>query len=300
MVRGRPNGGIVAPMQMASIRDLEISAHQRVRVREYEGAGTPIVFLHGLLDSSEGWHEVASRSQRLCYAIDLPGFGGSTCPPYERVASYARDVARAVDALGLDRFVLVGHSFGGAVATALAEQRPDQVASLLLIAPARYGRIALAELASTPVIRPLIQAGLPLTLTTPVAMTAVYSLWVANGRRPDHALVDRCRKDAFRVVGGARQALRTIVRCGIDKRAFFRRPVQYDGPVFALWGDRDRLVPVRHADRVWTTFPHADVQVWEGMGHHPQRERIRPFCALVERTCMLGEREVVSDLTVAA
>jgi pimeloyl-ACP methyl ester carboxylesterase len=272
-------------MRLATVSDVELPAKRRVRVREYPGSGTPVVLLHGLLDSSEGWHEVASRSERPCYAIDLPGFGGSTCPPYERIASYARDVGQTLDRLGLDRYVLVGHSFGGAVASALVEQRPDDVAALVLIAPAGYGRIALAELAATPGIRQLVQAGLPLTLTNPVAMTAIYGLWVANGRRPDRALMDRCRKDAFRVVGGARQALRTIVRCGIDKRAFFRRRVEYDGPVVALWGDRDRLVPVRHSDRVMTTFPQADVQVWEGMGHHPQRERIGPFCALLERAC---------------
>ena len=258
-------------------------------MREYPGSGTPVVLLHGLLDSSHGWHEVASRSERPCYAFDLPGFGGSTCPPYERIASYARDVGQALELLGLERYVLVGHSFGGAVATATCEQRPDEVASLVLIAPAGYGRIALAELAAAPGIRQLVQAGLPLALTNPVAMTAIYGLWVANGRRPDQALMERCRRDAFRVVGGARQAIRTIVRCGIDKRAFFRRRVDYSGPVVVLWGDRDRLVPVRHADRVHTTFPQADVQVWEGMGHHPQRERIRPFCALVERACRAAE-----------
>jgi pimeloyl-ACP methyl ester carboxylesterase len=287
----RPPEPAMSTLRLATVLDLHIAAKRRIRVREYAGTGTPVVFLHGLLDSSEGWHQVASRSERPCYCIDLPGFGGSTCPPYERIGSYARDVGQAVDELGLDRFVLVGHSFGGAVATALTEQRPHQVASLLLIAPAGYGRIRLAELASVPGVRHLIQAGLPLTLSNPMVMSAIYSLWVANGRRPDHALMDRCRKDAFRVVGGARQALRTIVRCGIDKRAFFRRPVGYDGPVAALWGDRDRLVPVRHADRVHTTFPQADVQVWEGMGHHPARERIRPFCALVERTARAGERE---------
>jgi pimeloyl-ACP methyl ester carboxylesterase len=276
-------------MRLATVTDLELPAKRRIRVREYPGSGTPVVLLHGLLDSSEGWHEVASRSGRPCYSIDLPGFGGSSCPPYERVGSYARDVARALDQLGLDRFVLVGHSFGGAVATALAEQRPHAVAALILIAPAGYGRIALAELAATPGIRHLVQAGMPLALTNPVAMTAIYGLWVANGRRPDKALVDRCRKDAFRVVGGARQALRTIVRCGIDKRAFFRRRVDYDGPVVALWGDRDRLVPVRHSDRVLTTFPQADVQVWDGMGHHPQHERIRPFCALLERAARTAD-----------
>src|SRR5215212_9575588 len=140
-------------MRPTTVRDVQIPAHRRIRVREYPGSGTPVVLLHGLLDTSEGWHDVASRSERSCYSIDLPGFGGSTCPPYERIASYARDVGLAIDGLGLERFVLVGHSFGGAVASALTEQRRHQVASLLLIAPAGYGRIRLAELASIPGIR---------------------------------------------------------------------------------------------------------------------------------------------------
>src|SRR4051812_23251745 len=191
-------------MRLATVTDVQLPSKRSVRVREYPGSGTPVVLLHGLLDSSEGWHEVAGRSERHCYALDLPGFGESTCPPYERIASYARDVGQALDVLGLERYVLIGHSFGGAVGTALCEQRPDQVAALALVAPVGYGRIGLAELAARPGIRHAIQAGLPLTLTNPVAMTAIYTLWVANGRRPDLALVDRCRKDAFRVVGGAR------------------------------------------------------------------------------------------------
>src|SRR3954466_8496633 len=169
-------------MRLATVTDVQLPSERSVRVREYPGSGTPVVLLHGLLDSSEGWHEVARRSERPCYAIDLPGFGGSTCPPSGRIASYARDVGRALDGLGLERYVLVGHSFGGAVATALVEQRPDDVAALVLIAPAGYGRIALAELVAQPGLRHLIQAGLPLTLTNPVAMTAIYSLWVANGQ----------------------------------------------------------------------------------------------------------------------
>jgi pimeloyl-ACP methyl ester carboxylesterase len=245
--------------------------------------------LHGLLDSSEGWHEMATCSKRHIFAIDLPGFGGSTCPRYERIASYARDVGRALDELGLERYVLVGHSFGGAVATALTEQRPDQVSSLLLVAPAGYGRIGLAEFAARPVVSAAFQAGLPLALVNPLTMSAIYSFWVANGIRPDNSLIGRCRRQAFKVVPGARQAVRTIVRCGIDERAFFRREIAYEGPVTALFGTRDRLVPVRHAQRILRPFPDADVQVWDGLGHHPQRERIRPFTALLDRVCRLGE-----------
>src|SRR5689334_4182608 len=122
-------------MRLADVSDIEIGSSRRIRVREYPGNGTPVVLLHGLLDSSEGWHEIATRSQRYCITVDLPGFGGSTCPPYERIGMYARDVAVAINRLGIERYVLVGHSFGGAVAAALAEQRPDDVAALCLIAP---------------------------------------------------------------------------------------------------------------------------------------------------------------------
>src|SRR4051794_33672842 len=137
-------------MRPATVFDIQIPAKRSIRVREYAGSGTAVVFLHGLLDSSEGWHQVASRSQRTCFCVDLPGFGGSTCPPYERIGSYARDVGHAIDELGLDRFVLVGHSFGGAVATALTEQRAHHVAPLLRNPPARYGRIHLPALGSIP------------------------------------------------------------------------------------------------------------------------------------------------------
>src|ERR671911_958149 len=149
-------------MRVAAVHDVELAPKRRIRAREYDGDGTPVVYLHGLLDSSDGWHEVASRSTRPAFALDLPGFGGSTCPRYERIASYARDVGRALDGLGLDRFTLVGHSFGGAVATALTEQRPDQVASLALLAPAGFGRIAIAELAANRLVTHAFQATLPL------------------------------------------------------------------------------------------------------------------------------------------
>ena len=276
-------------MRLTAVHDVELGPKCRIRAREYGGDGTPVVYLHGLLDSSDGWHEVATRSDRPSFAIDLPGFGGSTCPRYERIASYARDVGRALDELGVERFTLVGHSFGGAVATALTEQRPDQIAALALVAPAGFGRIALAELAARPLVSHAFQATLPLALVNPLAMGAIYSFWVANGLRADDDLISRCRRQAFKVVPGARQAVRTIVRCGIDESAFFRREIAYDGTVVGLWGTRDRLVPVRHAQRMLRPFPHADVQIWEGMGHHPQRERPGQFCALIDRVCRAAD-----------
>src|ERR1035438_6043078 len=68
----------------------------------------------------------------------------------------------------------------------------------------------------------------------------------------------------------------------LEKHLFYRRQVDYHGPVLALWGDRDRLVPLAHHDGVMTAFPQAQVSVWEKMGHHPQRERPSELARLLQ------------------
>ena len=53
----------------------------------------------------------------------------------------------------------------------------------------------------------------------------------------------------------------------------------------ALWGDRDRLVPLAHRNGVMTAFPQAQVSVWKNMGHHPQRERPSELARFIEAAC---------------
>ena len=64
-----------------------------------------------------------------------------------------------------------------------------------------------------------------------------------------------------------------------------RRRLDYHGPVLALWGDRDRLVPLAHRDGVMTAFPQAQLSVWKKMGHHPQRERPSELAQFIEAAC---------------
>ena len=59
-------------------------------------------------------------------------------------------------------------------------------------------------------------------------------------------------------------------------------PLAFAGPVAALWGARDALVPPAHAERLAAAAPGAHVELWEGMGHHPQRERPRSLARFVE------------------
>lgn len=252
--------------------DVSLPDGRRLCVRRSPGRGRPVVLLHGLLDDSTGWDRVMHRLARPCIAVDLPGFGGSSLPTRPRIVDYAADVAAGLQELGAVHATLVGHSLGGAVAVAVAERSPE-VDGLVLLAPAGFGRIPLAELASRSVVAPLVQAALPLGLANPLVVTAAYSTLVAHRRLPPGELVSRLRRTALRGGRGARMAIEAVAHAGRGHGGFHERPVAFEGPVAVLWGSRDALVPVAHVDAVLRALPQATAEVWEEMGHHPQRER---------------------------
>lgn len=97
----------------------------------------PVVFLHSLAGNSAQWSPQLEhlRRSRRTLALDLPGHGKSPTPESFRIPALASTVSGALDEWGIDRFVLVGHSAGAAVAIALAARRPDRVAGLLLLDP---------------------------------------------------------------------------------------------------------------------------------------------------------------------
>lgn len=111
--------------------------------------GEPVVFLHGLTDTSRSFAPVIERLATLrpdlrLIAIDQRGHGASSMPrdpackaAPERcfsIEDFARDVVATLDALEIDRAHLVGHSMGGLVAQEVALSRPDRIASVTLVA----------------------------------------------------------------------------------------------------------------------------------------------------------------------
>ena len=95
----------------------------------------------------------------------------------------------------------------------------------------------------------LAQLALPMALVNPLTVTAAYTTFVAHGRLPSRDLMARLRKRAFRCGPGVRDATIAIAAAGHSLRGFAHRPVDFDGPVAAVWGARDALVPLHHAQR---------------------------------------------------
>jgi pimeloyl-ACP methyl ester carboxylesterase len=280
-VRGRGAG--CSKPRIAIVDVLRLGDGRRLAVRRWRGVGLPVVLVHGLLDSSEGWSDVCAALNQPCIAFDVPGFGSSDGPEHASIEGYARDLEEALGLLGVGRFVLAGHSLGGAIATALAEALPDRVAALVLLAPTGFGRILLAEAVSLPGARSFTRALLPFALASRVAVSAAYVAVVSNGVPPAPGVVDRVVGRGARLAPGVRDATRAVADAGRSERAFHRRHVAYSGPVLAVWGDRDRLVPASHRHGVRHALPQAELRLWGGMGHHVQRERHDDLVALINR-----------------
>jgi pimeloyl-ACP methyl ester carboxylesterase len=269
-------------MRAWDIRDVTLPDGRRLRLRCWPGRGRPLVLLHGLFDDAEGWDALARDTHRPCYAVDVPGFGASDGPTRPRISAYAEDVVDGLQALGVDDCTVVGHSLGGAIAVAVAE-RSRAVRGLALLAPVGFGPIPIADWVSLPGVIDVTQLALPIALVNPLTVTAAYATFVAHGRLPSRDLMARLRKRAFRCGPGVRDATIAIAAAGHSVRGFAHRPVDFDGPVAAVWGARDALVPLSHASVLRHALPQAHVEVWERMGHHPQRERPVALARFIER-----------------
>lgn len=106
---------------------------------EVEGSGSPLVLLHGLADTLEGWRDAgwvgALRNRHRLVLIDARGHGGSDRPRRPEAyaaAAYVRDVVAVLDALGIARAHVAGYSLGGVVAFALAHLAPARLRSLVV------------------------------------------------------------------------------------------------------------------------------------------------------------------------
>lgn len=115
------------------------------------GTGDPLLLLHGDPATHTLWRPLVAELERehALFAPDLPGFGRSPFPSSAGfgLEKMARLVLEMASLRGIERFDLIGHSLGGAIAATIAALRPDRIRSLVLITPLGlnvppFGRIA--------------------------------------------------------------------------------------------------------------------------------------------------------------
>lgn len=241
-----------------------------------EGAGLktspiPVVLVHGIAGSALLWQANLSAigARHKVFAVDLPGHGRSG-KPGERydIDFFTRSLLGFLDACGLERVVLAGHSLGGHVCLKLALERPERVAKLVLIDSGGFG--------------PEIALGFLQPLLAGVTREATETM--LRGLFADPAMVNRSMVDAsFEALSrpGAWEAVRSAVESaaprGIQVESLAERLPELRVPVLIAWGGRDAVIPPARGMEAHSRLPGAELWIAENAGHCPQIEAASDF-----------------------
>ncbi len=254
------------------IRTPDLSIHYR----QAGDGDQAIIFLHGNYASSRWWLPQLKRIPECihAYAPDLRGCGGRDGKTeFHRsldglsVNDLVSDLDQFIDALRIKRPILVGHSFGGVIATDYALSHPDDVRGLVLVATAPPDGIPLAAFAES------------------------YAFWIKFATRT-------WMRHAFRRAGlsDSEGLLEDLIDDSLSSE-----PGQYSAftmslahwnvessltqlklPTLLVWGRGDLVVPARVGRRYLEVLPNAKMVVIPGAGHSPMIERADKFASILK------------------
>lgn len=239
--------------------------------RNADAAAQPIVLVHGFAADAAGWAPLERRLGKGAPVsrIELPGHGRTGAVKIAGFADLLAHVRERFDGLELTGAHIVGHSLGGALAIALADQRPGAVAALTLIAPAGLGaEIDGAVLAG--IARASRAESLASWLKRLVADDDLISwnyVQAAALSRSDPALREAQQQMVDALFPDGVQAF--------DVRDALRR---LDCKTRIIWGRRDAIIPWRHA---LEAPGRVSLNLFEDIGHLPHVEAPEAIAALM-------------------
>ncbi|MGF1597132.1 MAG: alpha/beta fold hydrolase [Acidimicrobiales bacterium] len=223
------------------------------------GEGEPLVFIHGA--GGLFWDPLLDGlSQRFAVvAPEHPGFGQSQglehVPHIWDLVLYYNEL---LDELGLDRVILVGHSFGGMVAAELAANNPERVEGLVLLSPIGLW----LDDHPVPDISGIPPDALPgLILADPEGPVAAM-LPAPDPNDPEAILV------AVNSLSSILQFIWPLPDKGLDRRLY-----RVKAPTLLVWGAQDRLVDPAYGPAFASHLSDAKLVVIEGAGHLPHLEQ---------------------------
>jgi len=237
-----------------------------VRMRRV-GEGKPLLILHGWGSSINSWKHVQDIIAAVGYDVvcpDLPGFGESESPekPWH-VNDYVQTVLQLADRVGFKKFTVLSHSFGGQIAVKLAADNPECVEKLILCAPSaiRTGPSRGAQRAAMLSRMSKRAAGKGLTSFT---------------RKIFYAFLPQ--KDYARANEVMKLTMQNVLK--ENMQPYLKKIHQ---PTLLVWGTADKLVSVEHARLFKQAIPHAEVELFEKVGHSPHLEVPDQFLVPITR-----------------
>lgn len=243
-----------------------------------QGTGAALVLLHGVGSGARSWTRQLDTLSGRCRVIawDAPGYGGSTPLPMDEpdASDYADALLRLVDALGVDRMHLVGHSLGAIQAVRFALRHPSRVLGLTLASPAAgHARLPEAERIRLRDARLADLAALGVAGMAARRGPRLLSDGATDAQR--QAVIDTMamlRPDGFT------QAVKLLTVA--DTRGDLSR-LPLSVPVQFVFGEHDRVTPPASIREVASVRPDIPVKVIAHAGHACYIEQPAAFDAIV-------------------
>ncbi|WP_406274465.1 alpha/beta hydrolase [Nocardia sp. NBC_00881] len=270
-----------------SIREAEIDTAVAHFHYAQAGTGPPVLLLPG----SGGWKltltdlTAALARRHTVYALDPPGQGLTRI--HDRSTRFGTDavadsIRTFLDAVGIRRAAIVGHSWGGGFALRFAQLHPERLTRLALIAP---GGLDVADRWEFRLLRLPVLGEIGVHLISTASVRHMIRKSFANRDRiPDNLIQDYVRM--MRQAPGRAERLADLLRVERSVRwsDTERDLSSVDAPVLLLWGSEDRYFPVRLMQRFTARLPHVQAHLLPGGGHSlhddlpdATMQRLRPF-----------------------
>lgn len=243
------------------------------------GAGKPLILIHGLGASSYTWRKIApalAKTHRVI-AIDLKGFGQSDKPLDARYSIFdqARLIEDYITRNNLRGAMIIGHSYGGGVALAVAlklkNAREFSIDKLVLIDSVAYRQPLpiFFKLLQTPVIGEIGLSLVPPEVQMERALAIAYH---QDDKVTKEAI--NTYASALHSEGGRHALLYTINNLDpAQADEVSKHYKELTQPTLVLWCDHDRIVPLRIGKRLLQDLPDSRIDVIEDCGHIPQEEQ---------------------------
>lgn len=258
-----------------------------------EGAardGLPILFIHGAsgnLNDPMAAFRTALESRRRLIFVDRPGHGYSERGPGDAAAPVrqAALIAGLLDRLGIARAIVVGHSWGGSVAAAMAVERADKVAGLVFVAPATHpwpgGVTWYYSVATTPVVGAIFARTLALPIGKQLVAGALEEVFAPNAEPDGYleraAIPLALRPDEFIANAEDVAGLKPHVA------AMAPRYREIQAPTVVVTGDSDGVVLASiHAAGLVRDIPGSRLVKLPGVGHMPHHAATATVVSAIE------------------
>lgn len=276
-------------MAVPELRTVRIHGHRRTFV--IAGEGPALLLIHGIGHDHRTWLPAlpALAEHFTVIAPDLLGHGSSDKPRADySMGGFANGMRDLLTVLGINRVTAVGNSLGGGVAMQFAYQFPERTERIVLVAAGGLGKS----------VNPLLR-----TLSIPGA-DSVIALATAPGLRSvvTHAMTGLKQtglpytqdlgglSDVYNNLAdpGSRRAFLHTLRGVIDRRGqavsmIDRAYLARDMPTLVVWGERDVVLPVKHAWAAAQLLPGCRFEVLRDAGHMPQEDSPQRFADVVTR-----------------